>query len=108
MSPLPLPVPPWDLAATTASPRLDRSRILAAYGAPVGEAQLRTCERLRRLDLTIWYAVYAERDQRDRRRGLRARPAGRLTIRRGDCAPAGNNVTSSLVARHVIMLGMQL
>jgi hypothetical protein len=51
----------WDLAATTASPRLDRSRILAAYGTPVDEAQLRTCERLRRLHLTVWYAVYAER-----------------------------------------------
>jgi hypothetical protein len=51
----------WDLAATTASPRLDRSRILAAYGAPVDEALLGTCERLRRLHLTIWYAVYAER-----------------------------------------------
>jgi Ser/Thr protein kinase RdoA (MazF antagonist) len=51
----------WDLAATTASPHLDRSRILAAYGAPVDEAQLRICERLRRLHLTIWYAVYAER-----------------------------------------------
>ena len=51
----------WDLAATTASPRLDRSRILAAYGDPVDEAQLRTCEQLRRLSLTIWYALYAER-----------------------------------------------
>jgi Ser/Thr protein kinase RdoA (MazF antagonist) len=51
----------WDLAATTASPRLDRSRILAAYSDPVDEAQLRTCEQLRRLSLTIWYALYAER-----------------------------------------------
>ena len=51
----------WDLAATTASPRLDRSRILAAYGDPVDPAQLRTCEQLRRLHLTIWYALYAER-----------------------------------------------
>jgi Ser/Thr protein kinase RdoA (MazF antagonist) len=51
----------WDLAATTASPRLDRSGILAAYGDPVDEAQLHTCERLRRLHLTIWYALYAER-----------------------------------------------
>jgi Ser/Thr protein kinase RdoA (MazF antagonist) len=51
----------WDLAATTASPRLDRSRILAAYGDPVDAAQLRTCEQLRRLHLTIWYALYAER-----------------------------------------------
>ena len=51
----------WDLAATTASPRLDRSRILAAYGDRVDPAQLRTCEQLRRLNLTIWYALYAER-----------------------------------------------
>jgi hypothetical protein len=51
----------WDLAATTASPRLDRSRILAAYGEPVDAALLRTCEQLRRLNLTVWYASYAER-----------------------------------------------
>ncbi len=51
----------WDLAATTASPRLDRSRILAAYGDPVDPQQLRVCEQLRRLSLTIWYALYAER-----------------------------------------------
>jgi Ser/Thr protein kinase RdoA (MazF antagonist) len=51
----------WDLAATTASPRLDRSRILGAYRDLVDEAQLRTCEQLRRLHLTIWYALYAER-----------------------------------------------
>jgi Ser/Thr protein kinase RdoA (MazF antagonist) len=51
----------WDLAATTASPRLDRSRVLAAYGDPVDPVQLRACEQLRRLHLTIWYALYAER-----------------------------------------------
>jgi Ser/Thr protein kinase RdoA (MazF antagonist) len=51
----------WDLAAATASRRLDGSRVLAAYGEPVDEAQLRTCEQLRRLHLTIWYALYAER-----------------------------------------------
>ncbi len=51
----------WDLAATTASPRLDRGRILAAYRDRVDQAQLRTCEQLRRLHLTIWYALYAER-----------------------------------------------
>ena len=51
----------WDLAATTASPRLDRSRILAAYGVPVDEARLSTFEQLRRLHLTMWYALYAER-----------------------------------------------
>jgi len=51
----------WDLAATTASPRLDRSRILAAYGQPVDPEQLHACEQLRKLSLTIWYALYAER-----------------------------------------------
>jgi Ser/Thr protein kinase RdoA (MazF antagonist) len=51
----------WDLAATTASPRLDGSRILAAYGDPVDPARLRACEQLRRLHLTVWYNLYAER-----------------------------------------------
>jgi Ser/Thr protein kinase RdoA (MazF antagonist) len=51
----------WDLAATTASSRLDRARILAAYGEPVDPAQLHACEQLRRLHLTVWYALYAER-----------------------------------------------
>ncbi len=51
----------WDLAASTASQRLDRARILAAYGEPVDAAQLAACEQLRRLHLTVWYALYAER-----------------------------------------------
>jgi Phosphotransferase enzyme family len=51
----------WDLAATTASPRLDAPRILAAYGTSVDAAQLAVCQQLRRLHLTIWYALYAER-----------------------------------------------
>lgn len=51
----------WDLAATTANPRLDRSRILAAYRTAVDPAQLAACQQLRRLHLTIWYALYAER-----------------------------------------------
>jgi len=51
----------WDLAATTASPRLDRDRILAAYDARLDDAALRGCEQLRRLHLTVWYALYAER-----------------------------------------------
>jgi Ser/Thr protein kinase RdoA (MazF antagonist) len=51
----------WDLAATTASPWLNRDRILAAYGEPVDEKQLVICQRLRRLHLTIWYSLYAER-----------------------------------------------
>jgi hypothetical protein len=51
----------WDLAASTASQRLDGSRILAAYGDTVDARQLAVCEQLRRLHLTIWYSLYAER-----------------------------------------------
>jgi Phosphotransferase enzyme family len=51
----------WDLAASTASPRLDAARILAAYGAPVDPGQLAVCQQLRRLHLTVWYNIYAER-----------------------------------------------
>ncbi len=56
----------WDLAASTANPRRDRERILAAYGEPadgepVDRHQLAVCERLRQLHLTVWYALYAER-----------------------------------------------
>ncbi|MDQ2816469.1 MAG: phosphotransferase [Actinomycetota bacterium] len=51
----------WDLAASTASRRLDGRRVLAAYGEPVDPAQLAVCEPLRRLHLTTWYALYAER-----------------------------------------------
>jgi len=50
----------WDLAASTASQRLDGRRILAAYGDP-DPAQLAVCQQLRRLHLTVWYALYAER-----------------------------------------------
>jgi hypothetical protein len=60
----------WDLAATTASPRLDRLRILASYGDPVDAAQLHTCEQLRRLHLTMWYALYAERLPECRQRAM--------------------------------------
>jgi hypothetical protein len=49
----------WDLAATTA--RLGAPGILAAYGEPVDAGQLAVCEQLRRLHLTIWYGIYAER-----------------------------------------------
>jgi hypothetical protein len=49
----------WDLAASTA--RLGASCILAAYGEPVDEGQLAVCEQLRRLHLTVWYSLYAER-----------------------------------------------
>ncbi len=51
----------WDLAASTANPSLDGPRILAAYGTPVDAGQLAVCQQLRRLDLTVWYALYAER-----------------------------------------------
>ena len=49
----------WDLAASTASPRLDGPRILAAYGE--NPAQLEVCQQLRKLHLTVWYNLYAER-----------------------------------------------
>jgi hypothetical protein len=51
----------WDLAASTANPRRDRARILAAYGTDVDAGQLAVCEQLRRLHLTVWYGLYAER-----------------------------------------------
>jgi hypothetical protein len=51
----------WDVAASTASPRLDARRVLAAYGQPVDPAQLAVCEQLRLLHLTVWYNLYAER-----------------------------------------------
>ena len=49
----------WDLAASTA--RLGAPCVLAAYGEPVDEGQLAVCEQLRRLHLTVWYGLYAER-----------------------------------------------
>jgi Ser/Thr protein kinase RdoA (MazF antagonist) len=51
----------WDVAASTANPRRDSARFLAAYGEPVDADQVRICERLRRLHLTVWYCLYAER-----------------------------------------------
>jgi Ser/Thr protein kinase RdoA (MazF antagonist) len=53
----------WDLAASTANPRLDRSLILAAYDGDgaIDPRQLAVCQQLRRLHLTVWYALYAER-----------------------------------------------
>jgi Phosphotransferase enzyme family len=65
----------WDLAASTASPRLDAPRILAAYGEPVDPAQLEVCQQLRRLHLTVWYNLYAERLP-----DLRPRAAELLTL----------------------------
>ena len=58
----------WDVAAATASPRLSRARVLAAYGDPVDPVQLDVCEQLRRLHLTVWYALYAERLPQHRQR----------------------------------------
>ncbi len=65
----------WDLAASTASARLDAPRILAAYGEPVDPAQLEVCQQLRRLHLTVWYNLYAERLA-----DLRPRAAELLTL----------------------------
>ena len=51
----------WDLAASTASRYQDGARVLAAYRDPVDPGQLAVCEQLRRLHLTVWYCLYAER-----------------------------------------------
>jgi Ser/Thr protein kinase RdoA (MazF antagonist) len=51
----------WDLAASTASQYQDGPRVLAAYGYPVNPQELAACEQLRRLHLTVWYNLYAER-----------------------------------------------
>jgi Ser/Thr protein kinase RdoA (MazF antagonist) len=51
----------WDLAASTASQYRDGPRVLAAYRDPIDAAQLAVCEQLRRLHLTVWYSLYAER-----------------------------------------------
>jgi len=51
----------WDLAASTASQFQDGQRVLAAYREPIDPSQLAVCEQLRRLHLTVWYNLYAER-----------------------------------------------
>jgi hypothetical protein len=51
----------WDLAPSAASRRLDGARVLAAYGDAVDAGQLAVCQQLRRLHLTVWYSLYAER-----------------------------------------------
>jgi Ser/Thr protein kinase RdoA (MazF antagonist) len=61
----------WDLAASTASRYQDGPRVLAAYRDPVDPGQLAVCEQLRRLHLTVWYCLYAERLP-----GLEPRAAG--------------------------------
>ena len=60
----------WDLAASTASPRLDAARVLAGYGAPVDAGQLAVCQQLRGCapDRLV---------QPVRRAAARAAPAGR-------------------------------
>src|SRR6266699_2963592 len=88
----------WDLAASTASPRLDGRRILAAYGEPVDSAQLEVCQQLRKLHLTVWYNLYAERlpDLAPRAAELLtlwpvpltlSRRPGRLGLRGHECCP---------------------
>jgi aminoglycoside phosphotransferase (APT) family kinase protein len=64
----------WDLAAPTTSRRLDGARVLAAYADPVDPGQLSVCQQLRRLNMTVWYALYAERlpEQRQRAADLLA------------------------------------
>jgi hypothetical protein len=51
----------WDLAASTSSQYQAGPRVLAAYRDPVDPGQLAACEQLRRLHLTVWYNLYAER-----------------------------------------------
>jgi Ser/Thr protein kinase RdoA (MazF antagonist) len=51
----------WDLAPSAASARLDGARVLAAYGDAVDAGLLGVCQQLRRLHLTVWYCLYAER-----------------------------------------------
>jgi len=60
----------WDLAAPTTSRRLDGARVLAAYADPVDPGQLSVCQQLRRLNMTIWYALFAERLPEQRQRAV--------------------------------------
>ena len=53
----PVLAPLRDIPAFLARPQT----ILAAYGEPVDAAELAVCQQLRRLHLTVWYALYAER-----------------------------------------------
>lgn len=65
----------WDLAASTASAFQHAPKVLAAYADPVDPHQLAVCEQLRRLHLTVWYTLYAERlpDLRPRAAELQSR-----------------------------------
>jgi Ser/Thr protein kinase RdoA (MazF antagonist) len=51
----------WDLAPSAASRFMDRERFLAAYGTAVDARELDACCQLRRLNLVVWYSIYAER-----------------------------------------------
>jgi Ser/Thr protein kinase RdoA (MazF antagonist) len=51
----------WDLAPSVASPFMDTERFLAAYGGTADARLLDICQQLRRLHLTVWYSLYAER-----------------------------------------------
>jgi Ser/Thr protein kinase RdoA (MazF antagonist) len=51
----------WDLAPGVASPFMDTARFLAAYGGIPDAGLLEVCRQLRRLHLTVWYSLYAER-----------------------------------------------
>jgi hypothetical protein len=84
----------WDLAPATASARLNGPRVLAAYGEPVNAAALAVCQQLRRLHLTVWYALYAERlpDLRSRADDLLAQWPPRLTGPDRPQHPAGNDM----------------
>jgi Ser/Thr protein kinase RdoA (MazF antagonist) len=64
----------WDLAPSVASPFMDTERFLAAYGGTADARLLDVCQQLRRLHLTVWYSLYAERlpECRERAAELRA------------------------------------
>jgi len=51
----------WDLAPGVASPYMDTAPFLAAYGEVPDAGQVQVCAQLRRLHLTVWYCLYAER-----------------------------------------------
>ena len=58
----------WDVAAATAIPRFNRDLVLAAYVNLVDANMLDVCEQLRRLHMTVWYVLYAERLPQHRQR----------------------------------------
>jgi hypothetical protein len=62
---IPVLAPLQDIPAFLARPQTqvtqERKADLAAYRDPVDPGQLAVCEQLRRLHLTVWYNLYAER-----------------------------------------------